>query len=409
MLAAFASALLLKSRHSNRILMKASSAGALSSITMTPPTVTELTLTCSDGLKLAAQKWTLEHPDNSHSSSRSTSSRNILCLHGWMDNCASFNRLAPCLLQQLHDDASSTSAVTLIALDLPGHGWSDHRSIDGPPTVLAETAFYVAEAVRCLEWNSNSNSQESPEASSSPSNNSNKFTLIGHSMGAAIGCIYTAAFPEQVDQLVLLEGAGPLARHADDAIRHVRQHVQRRQAALLLDKQPRVYPDLQTAIATRCQTARNFPGNQYLSEDAARDLVVRGSRVVDSTSGALVFRHDARLQWPSIQYWTADMNRIMYRDMQTPTCLLLAHDGWPLQTPTTPASKKADRKDHDDDSSMLSFDAMMELLQPQVFETLPGSHHFHADPDSVDAVADRVVQFLLTMAPSASGSDSSSR
>ena len=42
-----------------------------------------------------------------------------LCLHGWLDNANSFLPLAEKLPQ-----------LQLVAIDLPGHGQSDHRSPD---------------------------------------------------------------------------------------------------------------------------------------------------------------------------------------------------------------------------------------------------------------------------------------
>ena len=189
-----------------------------------------------------------------------------------------------------------------------------------------------------------------------------------------VSSIYTAAFASQVDELVLLEGGAPLARPVHDTIHHVRAHVQRRQAYLLHHKEPRVYPNLETAIKTRQLTATKFPGSQYLSAEAARALVERGTEPVDG--GGVVFRHDPRLQWPGIQYWTQDMNQALYASIvDTPTCLLLAQDGWPRNEPDTTTWQK--------------------LLRPQVMEILPGSHHFHADPDNADAVVSHVAEFLL--------------
>ena len=361
-------------RTSPSIMMTSAAATALRHVGRGLATPKEITIHCSDGVHLAAQVWSSHHQphqssNNSHSPAQQERAtqprRRILCLHGWMDNCRSFYKFAPGLLSQLNDDRETE----LVALDFPGHGWSSHKSIDGPPTILAETAFYVAEAIQQLEWQ-----QEA-------------FTLIGHSMGAAVSCVYCAAFPEQVLQLVLLEGAGPLARKTHDVAKHIRQHVQRRQVGIqnMSNKPIRVYPSLEKAVETRCRTAQSFPGDQSLSLQASREMVLRGSRPVvvadaDNNGGeaatkeGVQFRHDPRLQWPSLQYFTVEQTEALYQDIQCPTALLLAEKGWPFD---------AERHQR-----------TLDLLQPVLHKTLPGSHHFHADPDTADAVVDEVAKFL---------------
>jgi pimeloyl-ACP methyl ester carboxylesterase len=192
-------------------------------------------------------------------------------------------------------------------------------------------------------------------------------------MGAGIGCLYSAAFPEQVERLVLLEGVGPLARNPHDVAKHVRSHVQRRLLANADPRDPRVYPSLEKAVQTRCFTAKNFPGSQWLSTEAATEMVLRGSTPVGD-QGELKFRHDPRLQWPSLQYFTPDQTESLYDDIQCPTALLLAQDGWPFD-------------EH-------RFKDTIEKLQPSVYRRLPGSHHFHADPDSAERAAEEVITFL---------------
>lgn len=323
---------------------------------LTAPVIKELVLTCSDGIRLAAQSWKKQPAEAtaSDTSKQDTHTHRILCLHGWMDNCRTFYQLAPRLVENI-------DGVEVVALDLPGHGHSDHKSDDGPPVLLSEAAFYVAEAIEQLQW------QSEP------------FTLIGHSMGAGIGCLYTAAFPEQVAQLVLLEGVAPLSRPASDIAKHVRAHVRRRQLGLAQLKSgtrgPRIYPDLASAVATRQQTAENFPGDQYLSQQAAQEMVQRGSRPAPDDSDGIQFRHDHRLQWPSVQYFTPEQASALYTDIRCPTALIMADDGWPFA-----------------ESSMM--EGCLDLLQPSLYKKLPGSHHFHADPDTASAVADQVIQFL---------------
>lgn len=243
--------------------------------------------------------------------------------------------------------------MELVALDFPGHGKSSHKPVDGPQVVLSEMAYYVAEAVRQLEWTQQS------------------FSLIGHSMGAAIASLYAASFPEQIRSLVLLDGAGPLSRPAGDVAKHVRKHVLRRQT--VSTKSPRVYSSIEQAIESRCQTARNFPGNQWLSTEAARDMVERATIAVET--GGVRFVHDPRMQWPSIQYFTDEQTVGVLKHVQCATALLLAEDGWPFP-----------------DEQLKQ---VLDVLLPTKFAKLPGSHHFHADPDSYEQVGDEIVKFLL--------------
>ena len=61
-----------------------------------------------DGLDIAACEW------------GDPAGVPVLALHGWLDNCGSFAPLGRLL-----------RGVRLVALDLPGHGHSSHRSADG--------------------------------------------------------------------------------------------------------------------------------------------------------------------------------------------------------------------------------------------------------------------------------------
>ena len=140
-------------------------------------TAVERTFVCSDGLKLAALEY------NNNSSSNDTK---ILLLHGWLDNAASFWKMAPSLAATAH----------VVALDLPGHGKSGHRSPDGPVVLLADACYHVGQVLDLLEWNTDQ-----------------QVVLIGHSMGGSVALMYTAAYPERVSSLVLLESLGPMTTH----------------------------------------------------------------------------------------------------------------------------------------------------------------------------------------------------
>jgi pimeloyl-ACP methyl ester carboxylesterase len=122
-------------------------------------TVRDLTLELPH-LRLAAREW------------GPAEGMPALALHGWLDNAASFDRLAP-LLPEHH----------LVALDLAGHGRSQHRH----PSVVHHFIDWAPEVVAVadqLGWES--------------------FELIGHSMGAGISTLVAGTFPDRVRRLVLL-------------------------------------------------------------------------------------------------------------------------------------------------------------------------------------------------------------
>ena len=378
-------------------------------------TCVERTVTCSDGISLSAQCWEVPPSTVAGSDSNSRPKRKILCLHGWLDNSSSFNLLAPRLAAHLHDTGIPTE---IVALDLPGHGRSSHKGKDGPPQLLSEYCYYVSEFLDEMGWTSESN--DDADDSNNKSNDPNQIIFIGHSMGAGISTTFAASFPDVVDSIILLEGTGPLARRCEDTTKHIRNAVERRKRgnrAIYGDhgeggigdsvsdigggsgggagskaKGVRVYPSIEDAVKA---TARLAPGKQWLSEEAARAMVERavvpyistpaaqmalssaraaGENVQGFTDESVCFRHDPRLQWPSLQYFTREQVDAIFANVQCPVCLIIAEDGWPF------GSRERE--------------SVVRLLKPAHMKTLPGSHHFHADNDTFEAVYREVATFL---------------
>ena len=376
-----------------RTLWKAFTA-AIATTTPSPPPLLrgqEIQLSCSDGTKLAAQFFSSRDSTNA-SSSAATNPRTVVCLHGWMDNCRSFHYLAPYL-------AAKDDRFQVVALDLPGHGRSSHKSLDAPPVVMAEMAYYVSEAMDSLQ-------REGYHSTTATT----KMTLVGHSLGAGIASLVAASCPEQVDQLVLLDGIGGfLPREAKDTALHVRNHIKRRKMALAKQQKKqneqdesssstrRGYPSLQAAIERRLQSVKSMPGNQTLSYEAAKQIVLRGTHLdllddhddddddgsmdENDNGGLIQFRHDPRFAWPSIQYMTQAQNEGIYQTLRegvegnrVDCCVLLAKDGWPFQNDILERARS--------------------LLQPRVCHILPGSHFFHSDPETSEEVATAVLEFI---------------
>ena len=97
----------------------------------------EVTLAAADGLRLAAKRW------RTPAATGAGPERRFLALHGWLDNAASFDRLAPQLL------AATGAPAELVAIDLPGHGQSDSRP---GPIYFLDHVEAVLEALEALAW-----------------------------------------------------------------------------------------------------------------------------------------------------------------------------------------------------------------------------------------------------------------
>jgi pimeloyl-ACP methyl ester carboxylesterase len=265
-------------------------------------------------LKLAACRW------------GSAGGERVLALHGWLDNAASFAALAPLL-----------DACEVVAIDLPGHGRSGHRAA-GSWYHYVDYLGEVLAAADALGW---------PQ-----------FTLLGHSLGAAIASVAAAAVPERVLQLWLIEGLGPIATAPEKSLAVLQQA--HRDRATIGSKALRVFPELDIAIAARRQA-------NGLSQAAAQALVERGTRAVD---GGWVWSSDPRLTLTSAIRLTEEQILAYLAGIQCPTLLVAADPAPPYFSAETRARRCA---------------AVVQLAQVQI----KGTHHLHLeDPQPVaDAIA----------------------
>ncbi len=244
----------------------------------------------------------------------------LIALHGWLDNAATFNRLAPLL-----------SGRRVIALDLMGHGYSDHRPAS-MPYYIWDNVLDVLGVVEQLGLE--------------------RFELLGHSMGASIAMLIAGAFPERVRQLVLIEGIAPLVTEPDAVAQQLALAIKKRNR--LHGRPQKAYPSMAEAVAARMN------GRWPVDAEAAQWLVERG---VVQRDGGFYWRSDPSLLLPSIIRLSEAQVESFIRRVSAPALLVLAEDGIP-QSPQR-----------------------ISLFASIRCEMLPGGHHLHLEEKSAARIA----------------------
>ncbi|WP_282298352.1 alpha/beta hydrolase [Stenotrophomonas sp. PS02289] len=254
----------------------------------------------------------------------------VLALHGWLDNAASFVPLAAHL-----------PAVDLVAIDLPGHGRSGHL----PPGSQYNTPgaiCHVLEVADALGWD--------------------RFTLLGHSMGAGIASLTAAAAPERIERLIAIEALGGLRGPEEETATRLREHVQA--ARRLGEKRLRVFADLAAPVRARMMA------NQ-LSEPCARLLVERGVMPVE---GGYSWCSDPRLMLPTALRMSEAQIDNLLAAIECPTQVIYAS---PAQS-YYPEPLRSER---------------IKLLRDGRMAVFPGTHHLHMEhPGTVAAVITAFLQ-----------------
>ncbi|WP_269619182.1 alpha/beta fold hydrolase [Zhongshania sp. BJYM1] len=197
-----------------------------------------------DGLTIAAKLW------------GDDSGIPVIALHGWMDNAASFDALAS-HLPHLH----------ILAIDLPGHGFSDHKPPSGNYAIWDDLRCIIAVAGQ-MDWQ--------------------KFCLMGHSRGAIIAGLLGAAFPDRVSHLFCIDGLIPEPEAPGHFPAQLAKYISDFSADSSLGDKG--HTSFDSAVAARCRATP-------MTEEAARAIVERGS--YQAENGRYYWRSDKRLKYAS--------------------------------------------------------------------------------------------------------------
>ncbi|XP_076065935.1 putative serine hydrolase [Oratosquilla oratoria] len=250
--------------------------------------------------------------------------RLVLGLHGWLDNANTFDLLA----QNFPD------TITLLSLDLPGHGLSDHF----PPGYIYDPRGYVCavkKAVTKLGWT--------------------KFTYLGHSMGAVVGIWYCAIFPEDVDAFITIDiikaNSKPIESYASSYKRYILNYIDNERKCEL---PPIVYSEEDLV-------KRTIAGSDSLDEASAKIILQRGARMSDDGKGYVLTR-DLRAKTYFIGFMVFDAWAEMAKRITCPILVIKAKNGHVYSTP---------------EETEIMLNSFRQDSPHFVFKDMEGRHHLH--------------------------------
>ncbi|TYK64436.1 alpha/beta fold hydrolase [Colwellia echini] len=233
----------------------------------------------------------------------SESHQPVLCLHGYLDNAASFIPL----MQESH----LLPNKRIIALEWPGHGHSSHRSIGAHYHFVD----YVSDLLALFSLN------DWPA-----------IDIVAHSMGAMIASAFAAAFPEKVKSLTLIDAFGLLCAPEEQTTIQLREGLLSRHKSMLSAKPPK--PTRSFSLNTAIKARMHVSDLTY--EHAA--LIIQRSLIIEQTDLACIvsddkvselyrWRSDPRLRFISPYRLSLAQGQQLFSDIKCPIQLIYGDKG----------------------------------------------------------------------------------
>ncbi|XP_031456168.1 serine hydrolase-like protein 2 isoform X1 [Phasianus colchicus] len=212
----------------------------------------------------------------------------VLCLHGWLDNANTFDRLIPLLPRDCR----------YVAMDFSGHGLSSHRPA-GSPYHFLDYVSDVRRVAAALRWR--------------------RFTLMGHSMGGSVAGMFAFIYPEMVDKLILLENLGFLLAPEDTEawLKSKRLAIDRLLSLEAKQQAPK-------ARSPEAALQRLLEANRHLTAEGGAILLQRGAT---ETPTGLVYNRDMRVRTQNREYLTVEQCVKLLQKIKDRVLIILAQDG----------------------------------------------------------------------------------
>lgn len=252
----------------------------------------------------------------------------VIFLHGWLDNAASFTDVLPAF-----------NDYHVIAIDWPGHGMSDHKS-KGAYYHFVDWVDDLYQLLKVIGWD--------------------KVHLVGHSMGGMIATAFSAAFPDLIHTLSVIDAFGIISDDEKNTTKQIKEGIESRFKQQ--NKSTKYHPDLASAVKARLAVSD-------FSIKEAKLIVERG---VEQTENGVVWRTDSRLRNVSPYRFTFGQAKQLMSDVQVPMLLIYG------------------------DKGMAFVSKMLEKFKPLVPQLeaikLVGGHHVHMEQP--DKTASYILSFI---------------
>lgn len=253
----------------------------------------------------------------------------LICLHGWLDNMASFYPLAKKMSGQYR----------VILVDLPGHGLSDPLA-DGAHYYIWQNIETLLELLNKLKLD--------------------QVNIVGHSMGGVVASLFSGTFPDRISSLILLDSLGPMTSSAEQTPGQL--------AKAIIDSQKissglRIYPDIQVALSARKKSSPSMSDSALLPI-VERNLIANGS--------GYSWRTDTRLRHTSKVRLTEPQVLAFLSAISAKVLVIIAEQG------IVPKFWLQER---------------LSVISEHQLVVLPGHHHFHAEIESVELINEAITGF----------------
>ena len=203
-----------------------------------------------------------------------------------------------------------------------------------------------------------------------------KFSILGHSMGGGLGCLFSATHPEMVESLVMLDmiKPAPVSRNTQDLISRTRLSLDtfiKLEDKLAL-KGEKVYNTEEEAVRRLKEGAASDHGDS-LSDDSARIMTRRGVR---RTEEGFIFTRDLRHRSIGLYGFSDEVLQEFARNVKCPHLVIKATD-----------SPRYDSAESDN--------AILPIYKQNPkfdFVSVQGSHHVHLN--SPELIVPHIEKFV---------------